>query len=331
LGLSISTVLIAREQSNTKIAYELEREKAIEADQQRARAEKLGRQARQAVEYFSRIASDGMDRPEMAEVRRAMLEESLSYYEGLLADRTSPSVGAELDAARAHTLSMLATFTALDASLRSTTRVRLLSEESVQADLGVTGAQVAPLLQLVNDWGPGGNHSGGGPFESGQLSAEQRREHFVARSNELDQAVDRTLGPEKSERLRQIQRQLRGPLALGDSDVIERLGLTNEQREKIRNIQTQYRNSRMIGGPGSDAETSQKLRASAVSSITQLLTPDQLQSWSGLMGKPFSGTVNIGGPDDGPFGHGFGGPDHGHGRGPNDLHDDDGPHGPPMD
>ena len=99
-------MLIAREQSHTRVAYDLEFKKALEASQQRVLAEKASKQARDAVDFFSRIAI-GMDRPEFSDIRREMLEESLSYYQSFLEDHASSA--AELGAARATVAAFLNT------------------------------------------------------------------------------------------------------------------------------------------------------------------------------------------------------------------------------
>ena len=101
IGSFISMLLIAREQGKTKKAYDGEKLKAIEADEQRIRAEKSSMQARDAVGFFTRIAADEMDKPEFVTVRKTMLEASLAYYQAFLEEcKDDPTIGAELDAAR---------------------------------------------------------------------------------------------------------------------------------------------------------------------------------------------------------------------------------------
>jgi hypothetical protein len=325
IGLLISTLLIAREQAKTKYAYELERQKAIEADTQRARAERSSRQARQAVDFFSQIAVE-MDRPEFSDVRRDMLEESLSYYRSFLEERgEDPTVDAQLDAARSKVSLFLGQYTALDESLRASSRARLLMEDSVQKELKLTPAQSASAGSIPQDF----------PLKPGediadvrQMTVEQKMQRFSARTAEIDASLTRILGPERTERLRQIYRQARGPMAFSDPDVTQPLALTHEQKSRIRNIQSQYRNARF--GPR-QMDESQRLQSQAMTDILAQLNPAQLQAWNELIGAPVTGKVFIGGPGgfgggrrpDGGGPGGFGGGRRGEGRGPGD-----GPDGP---
>jgi hypothetical protein len=307
IGLLISTLLIAREQGKTKYAYELERQKAIEADTQRARAERSSRQARQAVDFFSQIAVE-MDRPEFSDVRRDMLEESLSYYRSFLEEHgDDPAVGAQLDAARSKVSTFLGQYTALDESLRASARARLLTEDSVQKDLKLTPAEMAAVGAMSQDFSPPRPPGGDDGSDVRQLTLEQKTERFAARGAAIETSINTLLGPARAERLRQIYRQLRGPLAFSDPDVAQRLALDHEQKIRIRNIQSQYRNSRFAPGPW-QGEALQRLARQATTDILAELNPTQIQAWNELTGMTFTGKAFIGGPGGGGFGGGgFGG------------------------
>jgi len=299
LGFSISTVLIARQQEQTQIAYELEKQKAIEADQMRVRAEKSDRQARQAVEFFSRIASDEMDRPAFAEIRREMLEESLAYFENFMEERSpTTSASVELDSARARASRYLELFSSLDANMRSTARVRLLSERSVQRELNLSPAQADQISQAV--WDAASSLPSPTATSVPQIWPQQRAQENIARKQQIDAALTRELGPKKAERLEQIQRQVVGPPAFNEPEVIEQLDLSQEQRMKIRAIIAQFRNARMPpgpeGDPGGDVED---LKSESIANIRAVLTPSQVQTWNSLIGPPFTGPVRSGGPGDG--------------------------------
>jgi serine/threonine protein kinase len=310
IGLLISTLLIAREQAKTKFAYELERQKAIEADTQRTRAERSSRQARQAVDFFSQIAVE-MDRPEFSDVRRDMLEESLSYYRSFLEERgEDPTVGAQLDAARSKVSLFLGQYTALDELLRASSRARLLSEDSVQKDLKLTPDEIALATGIAQDFSPKPGGGSGDTSEVRQDTTEQKTERFSARAAEIEASLTRMLGPGRAERLRQIYRQVRGPLAFSDPDVAQHLGLNHDQKIKIRNIQSQFRNARFGPGRG-QGDSSQRLQSQATSDILAELTATQIQAWTELIGAPFTGKIFIGGPGGGGGRRAGGGPDGG--------------------
>ena len=306
VGFSISTFLIAREQSKTATAYQKEREKALEADIQRTRAERASRQARSALDFFSRLAAEEMDKPEFTDVRREMLEESLSYYQSFLDDGIdTPSVSAELSAARTRVQTFLTHFSALDSVLRASFRVRLLSEDSVLKDLKLASKEAASALEFSADFAP---RQGENMSDLRSMTAEQKGIRFAARSAEIDAAMIRILGPDRAERLRQIQRQTSGPLAFSDPEIVQSLGFTHAQRAKIRTLQSQFRNARFGPGPRRE-EDYEPIRAETLSGILATFTPTQLETWKSLIGPPFTGKVS----DIGNFWRGGKGPGGRHG------------------
>jgi hypothetical protein len=304
IGLLITTLLVAREQGRTKYAYELERAKAIEAQTQRAKAERAGREAREAVDFFSQIAVE-MDRPEFSDVRREMLEESLSYYQTFLEEnQNDAALGAQLAAARARVSKFLVQYMALDEALSAATRARLLSEPSVRKDLQMTADEIAAATALGQDFGfkPGARMAS----DLRQMSPEERRAHFESRAAEMNEALRKILGDGRARRLQEIYRQVRGPLALGDPDVDEALALDHSQKSKVRNLQSQYRNARFMPGPW-ETEQSEKLKQETMQKILAVLSPGQKEKWSELTGRPFAGRIFIGGPGGGGGRRGFGG------------------------
>jgi hypothetical protein len=133
-----------------------------------------------------------------------------------------------------------------------------------------------------------------------QIWPQQRAQENIARKQQIDAALTRELGPKKAERLEQIQRQVVGPPAFNEPEVIEQLDLSQEQRMKIRAIIAQFRNARMPpgpeGDPGGDVED---LKSESIANIRAVLTPSQVQTWNSLIGPPFTGPVRSGGPGDG--------------------------------
>jgi serine/threonine protein kinase len=320
IGLSITTLLIAREQANTRAAYELERSKAIEADTQRGRAERASRQARAALDFFSGLAAEEMDKPEFSELRQEMLEESLSYYQSFLEDASDdPSASAELATARTRVQTFLSHFLALDGLMQASLRVRLLGEESVRKELNLTPAQSLAAIKLTSTTPPLPPENA---TEMQRLTATEKGRRFSARTAEIDAALEKAIGPSNTARLHQIQLQARGPLAFTDPDIVDSLQLTRGQRIKIRTLQSQYRNARFHPGPRhyGDHDRSQ-LREELTSKVLSILTPAQINGWNALKGPAFASLASIDiGPGhgrDGPGGHG-GDPDHGGKGGPPD-------------
>ncbi len=153
-GLLVSTLLIAREQSKTRDAYNLEQKKSMEASRERATAQRNFQQARDSVDYFTRIAAEEMaDNPVFNDVRREMLEESLVYYQDFLEEQSGNTpLGAELTATRSKISALLGELATADALARSGYRIALLSEPAVREELELSADQSARADQLSTQW-----------------------------------------------------------------------------------------------------------------------------------------------------------------------------------
>lgn len=130
------------------------------------------------------------------------------------------------------------------------------------------------------------------------MTREQRREKYA---REAESMLSSILVPSQIERLRQISRQLRGIDAFRDSDVVDTLRLTREQRESIREIASQYYSElRRHGGPRQEtAAAAEVLQQYAVGNVMDKLTLPQVDAWKSLIGDPFTGSI---GSRDGGFG-----------------------------
>ena len=117
------------------------------------------------------------------------------------------------------------------------------------------------------------------------LSAEERtqkmaefRDQAAARAVETNKKVNDILLPSQQERLKQISIQTQGPqAAASNEDLAKALGLTDEQKQKIKDIA---------------AETLQKLIEEKVLTV---LTPDQQSKLEQLKGKKFEFDRNAAG------------------------------------
>jgi serine/threonine protein kinase len=291
LGFSISTFLIAREQERTEVALDLEKQRALEAQAQRVRAERSGQLARQAVEYFARIASEEMEGPQFASIRREMLEESLAYFESLNEEHgPGTSASAELDSDRTRFTRYLDLFTSFDGLMEARNRTRLLSEPSVQQDLKITRDQADDAFEAAQDAefsAPATTASSQHPWP------QQRTLETQARISRIDSAIAQSLGAKNALRLHQIQRQLLGPLAFDEPEAIDQLALDENQRSQIRAMIARYRNIHLTPGSQNVAYLA-KIKAATLAKILALLTPDQLQRWNDVIGTPFTGSVRPG-------------------------------------
>ena len=249
VGLATSTLLIARARTKTKEAYVAEHDRAIEAGEQRARAEKSFRQAREAVDFFTRIAAEGMsNNPQFTDLRREMLEEALVYYQSFLDERKNdPSIGGELAAARSKVATILTELSAFHEYVRANFRVMLLSLPPVAEDLQLSPQQSDKIEQL----------NAGFPIrmmalgELRRLSSEQKQQKVSALTHEVEAKLAEILTADQSNRLRQIALQVGGPSSFSDPEVADALSLTREQKDKIRAIQSEFDDKRhRPGWPG---------------------------------------------------------------------------------
>jgi serine/threonine protein kinase len=139
-------------------------------------------------------------------------------------------------------------------------------------------------------FGPKGDGRGlGGPPGPPPGEAPFRNDRLARR------AVMQELTPPQRHRLRQIALQFRQAAAFHDPEVTEALGLTDEQREHIRELQAEWSGvfaPRRPDGPPpkggpEEPRTGFVTPARQVEKIVELLTPEQLARWQAMTGKPF--------------------------------------------
>jgi serine/threonine protein kinase len=292
-GLTVSTVLAAR-------AYERERGKAKEADQQRTRAEDNFRLARQAVDRFAQIGEKEMaGRPELEPVRQRLLEVALAYYQDFLALRRDDRLAHdELEVSRAKAGTILGEL----ATLMGAARYFPLHWRTVQDELGLSPEQRAALDRLRDRWRTAFNDS----FGQDPDEWERRR---LALAREQEPEVTRVLTADQLQRFHQIALQLAGLRAFADPTVVEALHLTSEQKERIRTYQEKFRLGGPMfpprGGPGRSREGRDDSRwrdvrermDKARDEVLSLLTPEQRAKWGSLIGQPFVRTPGPPSPD----------------------------------
>ncbi|MEZ6073501.1 MAG: tetratricopeptide repeat protein [Pirellulales bacterium] len=102
VGLTLSTVLIARERDAAEVSARREATAAEEADRQRQIVEENLRQSRKAVDrLFTQTAEELRDVPHMEQIRRKLLEGALEFYQGFLHQKSDdPAI--RLDTASAY-------------------------------------------------------------------------------------------------------------------------------------------------------------------------------------------------------------------------------------
>lgn len=194
----------------------------------------------------------------------------------------------------------------------------LLAAPEVQKELAISDEQKGLLDGLLVELREQGrNLFGSGGFQDFKnLSREeiqQRMASFQKRAEEMnkksDEMINMILEPPQTDRLSQLRLQREGVASFLREDIAQKLGLTDEQRDRMARIQHGSRPDRPSGGflnfrdmsSEEQREFFKKARehAEKVNSDTlAVLTPDQREAWTKLQGKKFEF----------PEPRGFGGP-----------------------
>jgi len=179
-------------------------------------------------------------------------------------------------------------------------------QQQIQQLMAEQREQMMPLMQQMREATP-----------------EQRQQLMQQVMQKWDEGIGKILQPAQKARLRELQLQAEGTMALGRPDVAKELNLSEEQRKKITDTLTQYGQKQMQlwqqgAGPDVDRQAMfqrmQQLRQQMGRELLAVLTPQQQEQWKKMQGKPFQFPR-------GPFGggRGPGGPPGGAGGGPRQL------------
>lgn len=165
----------------------------------------------------------------------------------------------------------------------------LLGQKSVQEELKLSDEQTKQVKELMDK-----------QRESFQglrdLSQEERRTKMQELNKANNEAVAKILKPEQLKRVRQIALQRQGAAAVSNEEVAKELKITDEQKEKIREIQMKA--GEEMRGLGFDEEARKK-RQEAMKTmnekITGVLTAEQKEKLKKMQGEPFKGEIQFGG------------------------------------
>ncbi|HTW93243.1 MAG TPA: serine/threonine-protein kinase [Tepidisphaeraceae bacterium] len=288
VGLFISTLLIAREQARTSAAY--------------GEAQNNFQQAYNEVDFFTQFATEEL--PNDPQLQRYLLEASLAYYQSFLnQQKGNPSIEQQVEAAQDGVSRILKELTANDEAMRLYSAMGLLvSQQSVQQELQLSPEQISAVQDLAssnfgNVWEMRRDARGTG--------MDRAPQGLSSKAPGVEAQLARILTPAQIGRLWQINRQVRGPAAFTDTDVVAALGLTAAQQEFVQKLRAQAFGAL---GPGRFNRDD----GAQVSQILAQLTPRQKVIWQSLVGSPFN-MASLYYPRDR---FGFGGPPGGWGRPP---------------
>jgi eukaryotic-like serine/threonine-protein kinase len=239
LGLLVTTLLVWREQSQTKQAL-------LRETKQRESAEQSFRQARSAVDTFSQLGESELAyRPDLQDLRRNFLETSLSFYREFLEQRADdPQLATELSATSTQVQQLVDELRVLD----NLSPLQLLGQSDVQDELKIDSDKVAKIEEAVIVFQTQRRNLG----NQNVGSLNSRNEELTTLLRDFNEFVTAQLTESQLVRLKQISRQQRLPFTFKTTEVVTALSLTREQRESINRIIEETRPNRGGGpiGPG---------------------------------------------------------------------------------
>ena len=121
---------------------------------------------------------------------------------------------------------------------------------------------------------------------SAGMRAEEIPDVLAGFEPEWTKLLGEILDPERITRLRQIALQARGLAALGLPAVQDELGLSAEQRAKVRTI-LRERSAGLGGLRRASAEERAEASAGFDKQLLEVLNEDQKKQWAAMLGEPF--------------------------------------------
>jgi Spy/CpxP family protein refolding chaperone len=171
--------------------------------------------------------------------------------------------------------------------------VMLLGQKSVQEELKLSEDQVKKIQDLQAKQREA--------FQGfGDLSQEERRTKMQELNKANNEAVAKILKPEQVKRFKEIslQQQVRFGVGfvLNNEEVAKALKITDEQKEKIREIQSKSREE--LQGVERNEEGLKKIqevRKATSEKVMGVLTAEQKEQLKKMQGEPFKGEIQFGG------------------------------------
>ncbi len=169
---------------------------------------------------------------------------------------------------------------------RGMTVAGLLRNEAVQKEIGVTEEQATKLREAIAF-----NRQGFGNFRD--MSAEEREKamaEFAKAREERQKKIAEILNEKQAKRLEELRIQAMGSRAVADEEIAKKLGITDEQKEKLakaRADQRQAMQDAMPDGNRPDREAMTKIREEYQEALKNVLTEEQTAKLEKMRGKAF--------------------------------------------
>jgi hypothetical protein len=189
---------------------------------------------------------------------------------------------------------------------RSQSLVGLAAQESVQKDLGLSADVVSKIGPLNDEYRASAQKENeSNPFPMGirdlpEAERTAKMAEYTKKSAEISAKLDTEyapkvqaiVGPDGLKRLKQIQIQSQGALALNNAAVAAELKITDEQKKKVADLIAEYQTKTQgLFGQGADFQEAQakmrELNKERDTKAEALLTAEQKTAYTALKGKAF--------------------------------------------
>jgi hypothetical protein len=280
-GSLLSTFLIQIERERTRVEQQ-RAEEAYRRERQRAEeAEARFRLARRCVDEMFRISQEELaDLPTLQGPRKRLLRSVLGYYQEFLEQRRDDAEArADLLDAKQRVENILADL----AVLRAASQLYLLCQPAVLDELHLNDAQRPKVREFCARVGKEWVESFA---DVGRLPHAERVRRAVERARRYQTEVNLLLTDAQCLRLRQIGLQAEGPVTFGDAEVVAKLKLTSEQRERIRTIEEEAVFGWMKKQPENTGKAPGPEGRSVNERLVAVLTVEQLRRWREMTGEP---------------------------------------------
>lgn len=169
--------------------------------------------------------------------------------------------------------------------------VMLVRQKSVQEDLKITPEQGEKIHAFAGkQWKK--------VRDMKDLGEAERTRGFKAMAKANQEFLKDTLSPQQCKRLNQICMQVAGLLWVIRSDVAAELSLTDEQKQKIREMHREAQKEAveaLRSNSGSvEEEKFREMRQSNRKRLMSVLTDEQKAKWKEMAGTPFRGELHFG-------------------------------------
>lgn len=173
--------------------------------------------------------------------------------------------------------------------------------EEVQKEIDLLSDQKEALEKLGEKLREGSRPEAGFDFRE---ATEEQRNEFIEKmrawgeeqSKMVTENLEEILFPEQLERLRQIGLQQQSAQAFFDPTFVEKIGLKEEQQEKIREKQqemfSQIGELMRSGDRESMRSKLEGVRSQLLEEAKSVLTPEQKKQYEEMLGKPFEMPAN---------------------------------------